>query len=325
MATMTIMTMTFVVTVATVAAAVIIDNVAIRLGLPDGQGLSGVCLFRNGLDKRRHIVFKSVGSARKRHDGGGDYTVAGDLTADRVYEGTFARLEDGDQVARFGCNGGHRFEIATPFVVPARDLDTMLAVKESMERRFGPQPSHRESNRSRVRAEHVSVTLRGLRPRTVATGNHHVDDDETVTVDVYQLYKKPNMAGGSWDSKASVTAAQYSAYPYARYALRYPAGNLMLADLPPDQMLAVKFRRSVPTINENLTANTLFIYTGGLYPRGTANLTKMLDESDAASVDSKDNTATGTDTGTAASSLQIISRLAHHDSYGKHLPITFQR
>lgn len=309
--------------VITTTAAVTIDNVAIRLGLPDGQGLSGVCLFRNGPDQRRHVMFKSVGSARKRHDGGGagDYTVAGDLTADRVYEGTFARLEDGDQVARFGCNGGQRFEIATPFVVPGRDVDGMLAIKESIERQFGPQPSRQESNRSRVTAEHVSVTLRVLqRPSTTATGNR-VDDDETVTVDVFQLYKKPNVAGGSWDSKAPNVAAQYSAYPYARYALRYPVGNLMLADLPPDQMLAVKFRRSVPVVNENSTVDSLFIYTGGLYPLGTANLTRMLDEGGgvdmATAVDPKDGTTAGMDTDTA-SAHQIDARLAHHDSYGKH-------
>lgn len=315
--------------VVTVTAAVTIDNVAIRLGLPDGRGLSGVCLFRNGPGERRRVMFKSVGSARiNRRGGAGDYVVAGDLTADRVYEGTFARLEDGDQVARFGCNGGQRFEIATPFVVPERDLAGMLAVRESIERRFGPQPSRQvHSNRSRpVTAEHVSVTLRGLRRASTTATGHRVDDDATVTVDVFQLYKKPNVTGGwSWDSNASNVAAHYSAYPYARYALRYPIGNLVLADLPPDQMLAVKYRRSVPSDNENLTVvNSLFIYTGGLYPLGTANLTRMLDESaagaDIPTAGPKDDTADGTDTDieAAASSHQIDGRLAHHDSYGKH-------
>lgn len=214
-----------VMTAAVAATAVTVDNVAVRLSLPEGRGLSGVCLYRNGPDKRRRVMFKSVASARKRpqqHDG--DYLVAGDLVADRVYEGTFARLEDGDQVARFACKGGRRFEIATPFVVPDRDLDAMLAVKESMERRFGGQRtgSQPEPRRS-VTAEHVSVTLRGLQqPLSAVTGADR--EDAVTTVDVFQLYRKPNAAGdGLWDnssSKADSTSrvtAQYSALPYARY------------------------------------------------------------------------------------------------------------
>ncbi|CAH1725137.1 unnamed protein product [Aphis gossypii] len=169
--------------------AVTLDSVAVRLGLPEGRGLSGVCLFRSGPDKRRRVMFKSVASARKKYGGGGgDYMVAGDLAADRVYEGTFSRLVDGDQVARFGCDGGRRFEVATPFVVPESDLDTILAVKESMERRFGAQPSRRDPQRS-VTAEHVSVTLRGLRPSFAETGMDAAA--AAITVDVFQLYKKP--------------------------------------------------------------------------------------------------------------------------------------
>lgn len=309
----TLPTLIVVTAVIAASAAVTIDNVAVRLGLPAGQGLSGVCLYRNnGPDKRQRVVFKSVGStARKRHDGvAGDYMVAGDLAADRVYAGTFARLEDGDQVARFGCHGGQRFEIATPFVVPGRDLDAMLAVKESMRRRFGArQPSHRESQRS-VTAEHVSVTLRGLRPSSAVAAGSHRGGDDAVTIDVFQLYKKPNTT--SKVSSGTANVLQYSAYPYARYTLRHPVDNLMLADLPPDQMLAVKFRSSVPVVNENLTDNSIFVYTGGLYPRGTANLTRMLDE-----LNDSDNDD-DSDTDTAASSLQIDAKQAHHDSYGKN-------
>jgi len=301
-----------------VVTAVTVDSVAIRLGLPDGRGLSGVCLYRNGPDKRQHVMFKAVASARKKPSGG-DYMVAGDLAADRVYEGTFARLEDGDQVARFGCNDGRRFEIATPFVVPEQDLSTILAVKESMERRFGPQPSRQDPGRT-VTAEHVSVTLRGLRP-SVDGGN------TAITVDVFQLYKKPNAVGGGPQDKPKIsTTAQYSALPYARYSVRYPVDNLMLADLPPDQMLAVKLRSRPVADRGNLTENALFIYTGGLYPRGSANLTKMLDERtgganvaadpEDGAVDTGDKIDTG-DTDTAATSFQIDARLAHRDSYGK--------
>lgn len=299
--------------VVTAAATITIDNVAVRLRLPEGNGLSGVCLYRNGPDKRRHVMFKSVqGSAsRKRHGdaaAGGDYVVAGDLAADRVYEGTFARLEDGDQVARFGCDNGQRFEIATPFVVPGRDLDSMLAVRESMERRFGVQ--QQQPQRS-VTAEHMSVTLRGVQKPWPA-GNR--GDGGDVTVDVFQLYKKPNAAG------TVVRAQSYSAYPYARYALRRPIDNLMLADLPPDQMLAVKFRRTVPAqaTNDNLTDNSIFIYTGGLYPRGAANLTEMLDERGLAFATGPDSSDADTDTA-ATSSFQIDAKQAHllHDSYGK--------
>lgn len=310
------------------AATVTIGNVAVRIGLPEGRGLSGVCLYRNsGPDKRRHVMFKSVASARKKQDAGGDYIVAGDLAADRVYEGTFARLVDGDQVARFGCNRGQRFEVATPFVVPAGDLNTMLAVKESMEARFGAQSSRQKSDRL-VTAEHVSVTLRGLRPTDAAADD---DDDGAVVVDVFQLYKKPTAAAaapiGLWDPKtpAAGSADRYSAYPYARYSIRYPVGDLMLADLPPDQMLAVKFRRPA----DNATAgNSIFVYTGGLYPRGTANLTRMLQQDEPGvrgdtAVDSKDaatddNDDADEDTDTAATSFQIDAKHAHHDSYGKH-------
>jgi len=291
---------TVVVVVVVVAAAVTIENVAVRLGVPEGEGLSGVCLYRYGPDKRRHVMFKSVGStARERHDGGGEYAVAGDLAADRVYEGTFARLGDGDQVARFGCDRGQRFEIATPFVVPARDVDAMLAVKESMERRLGARPQRS------VTAEHVSVTLRGL--MSPAAGSRGEDDDGgAVTVDVFRLYKKPSRASDEGNGSARA-APQYSAYPYARYALRRPVGNLMLADLPPDQMLAVKFRRSVPVAD-----NSVFIYTGGLYPRGTANLTEMLDGRPRPDDDG--------DTDTAASSHRINAQQAplYRDSYGKN-------
>lgn len=309
--------------IAAAEAAVTIGNVAIRISLPEGRGLSGVCLYRNGPDKRRHVMFKSVASARKKQDVGGDYIVAGDLAADRVYEGTFARLEDGDQVARFRCNRGQRFEVATPFVVPDGDLNTMLAVKESMEGRFGAQPSRQKSDRL-VTAEHVSVTLRGLRPQSTDA------DDGAVVVDVFQLYKKPIIAApaGLWDSKTSGTATRYSAYPYARYSIRYPVGDLMLADLPPDQMLAVKFRR--PAENAT-TGNSIFVYTGGLYPRGTANLTSMLQQDEpgagvgvahdtvADSKDATDDNDDDEDTDTAASSVQIDAKHAHHDSYGKHL------
>lgn len=301
-----------------VADAATIDNVVVRMGLPEGQGLSGVCLFKNGPDDRRRVMFKSVTSARKKH-GGGDYMVAGDLVADRVYEGTFARLEDGDQVARFECKGGQRFEIATPFVVPERDLDTMLTVKESMERRFGAQPSRQQPRRF-VMADHVSVTLRVLQRRptsaTAADSGDYIDDDASVTVDVFQLYKKPTAPENLWNSKATGTAAQYSAFPFARYALRYPVGKLMLDDLPPDQMLAVKLRRPVTLNNDNLTENAIFIYTGGLYPRGTANLTKMLDDGRA-----EDDTAAAadhaTDTDVAATSMQILAKHVHRDSFGK--------
>lgn len=323
--TMTMGAMTVVVTGANSAAAssaggVTIDNVAVRLSLPEGPGLSGVCLYRNGPDKRRHVMFKSVTSARKKSGlvGGGvaagDSMVAGDLTADRVYEGTFARLEDGDQVARFECDGGQRFEIATPFVVPEPDLDTILAVKESMERRFGGRPSRRPPLRS-VAADHVSVTLRGLRPPGAAAG-------DAVTVDVFQLYKKPTATAvaAPWNAKVS---ARYSAYPYARYALRHPVGNLMLADLPPDQMLAVKYRRSAGAANRTAAGapaeNALFIYTGGLYPRGTANLTDMLDERGALQRGTydDDNVASDTVAAAATAAYQIDAKQAHRDSYGK--------
>lgn len=321
---MTMGAMTVVVAGANAAAAAVafsggvtIDNVAVRLALPEGPGLSGVCLYRNGPDKRRHVMFKSVASARKKSGlvagstgggGGGDSMVAGDLTADRVYEGTFARLEDGDQVARFECNGGQRFEIATPFVVPEPDLDTILAVKESMERRFGGRPSRRTPHRS-VTADHVSVTLRGLRPPGAAAG-------DAVTVDVFQLYKKPTAAAvaAPWNAKVS---ARYSAYPYARYALRHPVGNLMLADLPPDQMLAVKYRRSSGGAANRTAENALFIYTGGLYPRGTANLTDMLDERSALQgTYEEDNVASDT-AAAATTAYQIDAKQAHRDSYGK--------
>lgn len=310
---MMMMTMTAATVMAVVtAAAVTVDNVAVRLGLPEGQGLSGVCLYRNGADKRQNVMFKSVASARKKLGAGRDYMVAGDLAADRVYEGTFARLADGDQVARFGCKGGQRFEIATPFVVPERDLDTILAVKESMERRFGAQPSRQQPHRS-VTEEHVSVTLRGLRPATAADG-------DPVTVDVFQLYRRPaaNRDGVQWDAKGAGTAAavpRYSAYPYARYALPYPVGSLVLADLPPDQMLAVKLRRAA---NGNRTENTVFIYTGGLYPRGTANLTDMLMDERSGGHGSIAAEASPPDiTDAAATSFQVDAKLAHHDSYGK--------
>lgn len=216
---------------ATTMAAMTVDSVAVRMGLPEGRGLSGVCLYRNGPDKRRHVMFKSVTSARKRSQqqqqqyDGGDYVVAGDLAADRVYEGTFVRLEDGDQVARFACKGGQRFEVATPFVVPDRDVDAMLAVKESMERRFsaqqqqpGPPPPHVQS----VKAEHMSVTLRGLWQPSDR-------QDAVTTVDVFQLYRKPGSAGrpslspdNAGNSSATVAvASRYSALPYARYVHVY--------------------------------------------------------------------------------------------------------
>lgn len=324
MTTMTAVTMTMAVmtttAVTTAFGAVTLDNVAVRLGLPEGRGLSGVCLYRNGPDKRRHVMFKSVASARKKYGGGGDYMVAGDLAADRVYEGTFARLVDGDQVARFGCDSGRRFEVATPFVVPESDLDTILAVKESMERRFGAQPSRRDPHRS-VTAEHVSVTLRGLRPSFAETG---IDAAAAITVDVFQLYKKPPPAASDpWDTAAKqVGGVRYSAYPYARYALRYPVSDLVLADLPPDQMMAVKFRRSaaaaaVPVqhqtdMHANRTENAIFIYTGGLYPRGTANLTDMLDERSGGG---GGKYADETDVDAAATSFQIDAKQAHSDSY----------
>lgn len=225
-AAMTVMTVAEAVTV-----AVTVDSVAVRMGVPEGQGLSGVCLYRNGPDKRRHVMFKSVTSARKRSQqqqqqyDGGDYVVAGDLAADRVYEGTFVRLEDGDQVARFACKGGQRFEVATPFVVPDRDVDAMLAVKESMERRFGAQHQQPGPPPSRVRsvtADHVSVTLRGLRRQSDR-------QDAVTTVDVFQLYRKPSLAGrpspppdNAGNSSATVTiASRYSALPYARYVHVY--------------------------------------------------------------------------------------------------------
>ncbi|XP_050055521.1 uncharacterized protein LOC114131583 [Aphis gossypii] len=304
--------------------AVTLDSVAVRLGLPEGRGLSGVCLFRSGPDKRRRVMFKSVASARKKYGGGGgDYMVAGDLAADRVYEGTFSRLVDGDQVARFGCDGGRRFEVATPFVVPESDLDTILAVKESMERRFGAQPSRRDPQRS-VTAEHVSVTLRGLRPSFAETGMDAAA--AAITVDVFQLYKKPPpppaAASDPWDAAAKqVGAVRYSAYPYARYALRYPVSDLVLADLPPDQMMAVKIRRSAPVVpaqpqksdvHANRTENAIFIYTGGLYPRGTANLTDMLDERSAGRGGTYADEA---DVDVAATSYQIDAKRAHSDSY----------
>lgn len=321
-AVMVVMVMTTTTTV--VFGAVTLDNVAVRLGLPEGRGLSGVCLYRNGPDKRRHVMFKSVASARKKYGGGGDYMVAGDLAADRVYEGTFARLVDGDQVARFGCDGGRRFEVATPFVVPESDLDTILAVKESMERRFGAQPSRRDPHRS-VTAEHVSVTLRGLRPSLPETAG--LDAASAITVDVFQLYKKqPQAAADTWDTAAKqVGGVRYSAYPYARYALRYPVSDLVLADLPPDQMMAVKIRRSavpgaVPVQQQqadqhaNRTENAIFIYTGGLYPRGTANLTDMLDGRSAGISGKYVDEA---DVDGAATSYQIDAKQAHSDSYGK--------
>lgn len=306
------------------SGAVTLDSVAVRLGLPEGRGLSGVCLFRNGPDKRRRVMFKSVASARKKYGGGGEYMVAGDLAADRVYEGTFSRLVDGDQVARFGCDGGRRFEVATPFVVPESDLDTILAVKESMERRFGAQPSRRDPQRS-ITAEHVSVTLRGLRPSLAETG---MDAAAAITVDVFQLYKKPPPPAATsdpWDAAAKqIGAVRYSAYPYARYALRYPVSDLVLADLPPDQMMAVKIRRSataaVPAqqhqtdVHSNRTESAIFIYTGGLYPRGTANLTDMLDERSAGGGGTY---ADETDVDVAATSYQIDAKRAHSDSYGK--------
>jgi len=323
-AAMTVVTtaMALMTTTTAVFGAVTLDSVAVRLGLPDGRGLSGVCLYRNGPDKRRHVMFKSVASARKKYGGGGDYMVAGDLAADRVYEGTFARLIDGDQVARFGCDGGRRFEVATPFVVPESDLDTILAVKESMEQRFGAQPSRRDPHRS-VTAEHMSVTLRGLRPSFAETG---IDAAAAITVDVFQLYKKPPPAASDTTSK-QVGGVRYSAYPYARYALRYPVSDLVLADLPPDQMLAVKFRRSAVTaavpvqqhqadLHANRSENAIFIYTGGLYPRGTANLTDMLDERSAGSGGKYTDEA---DVDTAATSYQMDAKQAHSDSYGKIL------
>lgn len=324
---MTVMTtaMALMMATTTVFGAVTLDSVAVRLGLPEGRGLSGVCLYRNGPDKRRHVMFKSVASARKKYGGGGDYMVAGDLAADRVYEGTFARLVDGDQVARFGCDGGRRFEVATPFVVPESDLDTILRVKESMEQRFGAQPSRRDPHRS-VTAEHVSVTLRGLRPSIAETG---INAAAAITVDVFQLYKKPPPAASdTWDTAAKqIGGVRYSAYPFARYALRYPVSDLVLADLPPDQMLAVKFRRSaviaaVPVqqhqanLQMNRTENAIFIYTGGLYPRGTANLTDMLDERSGNGGGKYGDEA---DVDTAATSYQIDAKQAHSDSYGKIL------
>ncbi|XP_050443839.1 uncharacterized protein LOC126847560 [Adelges cooleyi] len=231
----------------TSAPPVSIAGVSIRMSLPDGPGLSGVCLFRDG----KHVMFKSIASTRKHHDYGGDYLVAGDLDADRVYEGTFTRLLDGDQVARFGCKDGDRFEVATPFVVPEHDLDTMLAVKESMEQKLGAYKVNR------VATEHVSVALRlPMNDR----------QDAAVTADVFQLYKKP----GPHDSKMG-----YSAFPFARYVLRFPVDKLMLADLPPDQMIAVKLRTA--SVASNFTDKSLFLFTGGLYPRGAANLTRMLD------------------------------------------------
>lgn len=309
------------------ASTATIDNVVVRMGLPEGQGLSGVCLFRNRPGNRRHIIFKSVTSARKKHGSGGDYMVAGDLAADRVYEGTFARLEDGDQVARFECKGGQRFEIATPFVVPERDLDTMLTVKESMERRFGAQPSRQQPRRF-VTADHVSITLRVLQRRTPTAAvdtDDYVDDDASVTVDVFQLYKKPTAPGNLWNSKTTSTAAQYSAFPFARYALRYPIGKLMLDDLPPDQMLAIKLRRPVTVNNnnnnnnDNLTENAIFVYTGGLYPRGTANLTRMLDDEptqdEIGTATNSNNDAVDIDV--SATSLQILYKHMHHDPHGK--------
>lgn len=323
---MMMMTTVAVVMAVVTAAAVTVDNVAVRLGLPEGPGLSGVCLYRTGADKRQNVMFKSVASARKKNsgDGGGrDYMVAGELAADRVYEGTFARLADGDQVARFGCEDGQRFEIATPFVVPERDLDTILAVKESMERRFGPQPSRQQPHRS-VTEEHVSVTLRGLRPAGAGDdGRGHV------TVDVFQLYKrrKPQAAangdsgGGGvlWDAKAA-TVPRYSAQPYARYALPHPVGSLVLADLPPDQMLAVKLRR--PAADDhgtaNRTENAVFIYTGGLYPRHAANLTDMLmDERSGGHGSIIADPSPPDITDAAATSFQIDAKLAHRDSYGE--------
>lgn len=225
------------------AVAVTVDSVAVRMGVPEGQGLSGVCLYRNGPDNRRHVMFKSVTSARKRPQqqqqqqqyDGGDYVVAGDLAADRVYEGTFVRLEDGDQVARFACKGGQRFEVATPFVVPDRDVDTMLAVKESMERRFGAQHRHPGPPPSRVRpvtADDVSVTLRGLRRPSDR-------QDAVTTVDVFQLYRKPSVAGSpstrpdnAGNRSTTVTiASRYSALPHARY-VRVCAGHFHKPFLP---------------------------------------------------------------------------------------------
>lgn len=306
--TMIVMTASVVVTMSVVT----IDNVAVRLGLPEGQGLSGVCLYRNGPDKRRHVMFKSVSSTRKKHDGSVDYVVAGDLAANRVYEGTFARLEDGDQVARFGCGGGQRFEIATPFVVPERDLNAMLEVKESIEQRFDVQNNQEYSSRRSpyVTAEHVSMTVRGLQrlqPTMAPIGNY---DDAAINVDIFQLYKKPT--GKPWKSTEEAkdfgTAAQYSAYPYARYALRQPVSNLMLADLAPDQMLAVKFHRLATTDN-----NVLFIYTGGLYPRDTVNLTRML-HGDAVVDPSEDSDMAANIA--ASQSLQINTKQAYSDSYG---------
>lgn len=101
--------------------------------------------------------------------------------------------------------------------------------------------------------------------------------------------------------------------------------------MPPDQMLAVKVRRAVNGRGDNRTAAdgaAFFIYTGGLYPRGTANLTKLLDEragadADAAAADDdqeggEDADGTGEDTDTAATSqLQIDAKIAHRDSYGE--------
>lgn len=296
---------------------VTVENVAVRLGLPSGRGLSGVCLSKIGPDGRRRVMFKAVGSSRKKpHDGDGDYMVAGDLAADRVYEGTFARLEDGDQVAGFACKGGRRFEIATPFVVPERDLDTMLAVKESMERRFGGQPSRQDPQRS-VTAEHVSLTLRGLHHASPVRG-----DDAITTVDVFQLYKRPADPRNNGSSDAATgTTSRYSAMPFARYALRYPAGDLLLADLPTDHMMAVKVRRAAADGQRtNGTDAAFFVYTGGLYPRGAANLTGMLDERGvAAMADVAGQVNDHDDTETAATSVQIDAKLAHRDSYGKSL------
>lgn len=97
----------------------------------------------------------------------------------------------------------------------------------------------------------------------------------------------------------------------------------MLADLPPDQMLAVKLRRSVNGRGDNRTTDSsFFVYTGGLYPRGTANLTKLLDEragvADVAGATAdNDDADAAEDTDTAATSLQIDAKIAHQDSYGK--------
>jgi hypothetical protein len=87
-------------------------------------------------------------------------------------------------------------------------------------------------------------------------------------------------------------------------------------------MMAVKIRRSpaVPVMQQhqadlqgNRTENAIFIYTGGLYPRGTANLTDMLDERSGGGGTYADET----DVDTAATSFQIDAKHAHSDSYGK--------